>query len=79
MAGQSSEEGHTEAVKPPFRRKVDPAERDGMMKMIYMGTTANLLNCSPGRDPQHTVSFAYQVAATAWDHWIKMGKKEGIL
>lgn len=63
----------------PNKRKVDFHEKEGFTKMILMGTTANLLNCSPGRDPEHTAKFAYKVAAAAWKVWVEEGRKEGIV
>jgi hypothetical protein len=75
MAGQTGES--SQAVKPS-RRKIDFYEKEGFMKMVMMGTTANLLNCSPGRDPAHVARFAYQVAGACWEEWVKAGQKEGI-
>lgn len=64
--------------KPQFR-KVDFHEKEGFLKMVMMGSTANLLNGSPGRDAKHVANTAYRQAQAAWDVWVEMGRKEGII
>jgi hypothetical protein len=60
-------------------RKVDFQEKEGLMKMVMMGATANLLNGSPGRDAKHVAHTAYQQAQACWEEWVIQGRKEGIV